>query len=84
MLKKQNMVGDCTSVQPVSTSLLIIGDLALAQILGTSVTTVRRWREARLIPYTKTGHRSIHYKLERVLSALAKLEVHAVSEKGVR
>jgi hypothetical protein len=63
---------------------LVNGDHALAIALGLSISTVRRWRDARLIPYIKTGHRSIAYSLAKVLSALEKLEVQALTKGGTR
>jgi len=65
-------------------SVLIHGDLALAHELGAGLSTVRTWRAKRLIPYIKTGHKSIAYNLSKVLAALDALEVKAISAKGTR
>ena len=55
---------------------LIHGDLELARALGASLSTVRTWRAKRLIPFIKTGHKSICYSLPKVLAALESLTVH--------
>ena len=55
---------------------LIYGDLALAKALGASLSTIRTLRAKRLIPYIKTGHKSICYNLAKVLAALESLTVH--------
>ena len=55
---------------------LIYGDLALAKALGASLSTIRTLRAKRLIPYIKTGHKSICYNLTKVLAALESLTVH--------
>lgn len=54
---------------------LLHGDAALATMLAVCVSTVRTWREKRLIPFIKTGHRSISYSLPKVLAALENLTV---------
>jgi hypothetical protein len=63
---------------------LIAGDRALASALNISVSTVRTWRSKRIIPYIKTGHKSVIYDLTKVLAALERLEVKPVTEKGGR
>ena len=55
---------------------LIYGDVELARQLGTSLSTIRTWRAKRLIPFIKTGHKSICYNLTKVLAALESLTVH--------
>ena len=55
---------------------LIHGDLELARALGAGVSTIRTWRGKRLIPFIKTGHKSISYSLPKVLAALESLTVH--------
>ena len=54
---------------------LIHGDLALAHELGAGLSTIRTWRAKKLIPYIKTGHKSICYNLAKVLAALESLTV---------
>lgn len=63
---------------------LIAGDRALASALKVSLSTVRTWRSKRIIPYIKTGHKSVIYDLNKVLAALERLEVKPVTEKGGR
>ena len=64
---------------------LVKGDAPLSVVLGVDSSTVRTWRKSRLIPYTKTGHRTIVYSLEKVLAALERFEVKTVTEpKGGR
>ena len=58
---------------------LIPGDRALASALNICLSTVRTWREKRIIPYIKTGHRSVIYDLPKVLAALEALEVKPVT-----
>jgi hypothetical protein len=55
---------------------LIHGDLALALALNAGLSTIRTWRAKRLIPFIKTGHKSISYNLPKVLAALESLTVH--------
>ena len=55
---------------------LIHGDVKLARQLGTGLSTIRTWRAKRLIPFIKTGHKSISYNLAKVLAALESLTVH--------
>ena len=57
--------------------VLLHGDAALAVALGVGLSTVRTWRGKRLIPFIKTGHKSISYSLPKVLAALESLTVHA-------
>jgi len=61
---------------------LIAGDRALAFALNFGLSTVRTWRAKRLIPYIKTGHKSVIYNLPKVLAALEALEVKPVTSKG--
>ena len=55
---------------------LLHGDLALALALNAGLSTIRTWRGKRLIPFIKTGHKSISYSLPKVLAALESLTVH--------
>lgn len=55
---------------------LIHGDLALAQALGVGLSTIRTLKTKRLIPFMKTGHKSIIYNLPKVLAALESLTMH--------
>ena len=66
---------------PQSITNLIHGDAALAAALGAGLSTVRTWRAKRLIPFIRTGHKSISYSLPRVLAALDKLTVQPRGEK---
>lgn len=66
---------------PQSITSLIHGDAALAAALGAGLSTVRTWRGKRLIPFIRTGHKSISYSLPRVLAALDKLTVHPRGDK---
>ena len=63
---------------------LIHGDQALADAIGAGLSTVRTWRAKRLIPYIKTGHKSVIYDLPKVLAALEAFEVKPVTVKGGR
>jgi hypothetical protein len=73
------------SVPPHVYAVLLHGDAALAVALGAGLSTVRTWRAKRLIPFIKTGHKSISYSLPKVLAALENLTVHPRSAgKGVR
>jgi hypothetical protein len=63
---------------------LIHGDSALAAALGAGLSTVRTWRAKRLIPFIRTGHRSIAYSLPRVLRALERVEVSEISKPTTR
>jgi predicted site-specific integrase-resolvase len=65
----------------MNTSQFIFGDLKLAQTLGAQVSTIRTWRYKGLIPFIKTGHKSIMYQLPAVLAALEKMEQPAESKK---
>ena len=69
---------------PQSITNLIHGDAALAAALGAGLSTVRTWRAKRLIPFIKTGHRSIAYSLPRVLRALERVEVSEISKPTTR
>ena len=60
---------------------LLHGDLALAVALGAGLSTIRTWRGKRLIPFIKTGHKSISYSLPKVLAALESLTVHPRAAK---
>ena len=64
-----------------SDPVLLHGDAALAVALGAGLSTVRTWRAKRLIPFIKTGHKSISYSLPKVLAALESLTVHPRSAK---
>ena len=55
---------------------LLHGDLALAVALNAGLSTIRTWRAKRLVPFIKTGHKSISYSLPKVLAALESLTVH--------
>jgi len=72
------ITGDLPQKQAITRreSILIHGDLELAQALGAGLSTVRTWRAKRLIPFIKTGHKSISYNLPKVLAALESLTVH--------
>jgi excisionase family DNA binding protein len=51
----------------------------IAEFIGDSSTkTVDRLMRERKIPYTKIGHRTVRFDREKVLAALAKLEVRSV------
>jgi hypothetical protein len=63
---------------------LIHGDQALADAINAGLSTVRTLRAKRLIPYIKTGHKSVIYDLSKVLAALGTLEVKPVTGKGAR
>lgn len=63
---------------------LIYGDKALAAAIRARLSTVRRWRSNRVIPHIKTGHKTVIYDLNKVLSALEALEVKPVTGKGAR
>ena len=52
------------------------GDQALAKALGACLSTIRTLRGKRLIPFIRTGHKSICYNLPKVLAALESLTVH--------
>ncbi|MEI6714641.1 MAG: hypothetical protein WCO60_12870 [Verrucomicrobiota bacterium] len=58
---------------------LLNGDAALAAELCLGLSTIRRLRSARRIPYIKTGHRTIVYNLPKVLAALDATEIKAVT-----
>jgi hypothetical protein len=60
-------------------SVLIHGDQALADAIGAGLSTVRTWRAKRIIPYIKTGHKSVIYNLPKVLAALEEFEVKPVT-----
>ena len=75
---------DTASTKTVSSNRtsLIHGDQALADAINAGLSTVRTWRAKRLIPYIKTGHKSVIYDLSKVLAALGTLEVKPVTSKG--
>ncbi|MEI7774940.1 MAG: hypothetical protein WCK17_09200 [Verrucomicrobiota bacterium] len=75
---------DTASTKTVSSNRtsLIHGDQALADAIGAGLSTIRTWRAKRLIPYIKTGHKSVIYDLPKVLAALGTLEVKPVTSKG--
>jgi hypothetical protein len=72
-----------TAISRVATNL-IYGDQALADTLQAGLSTIRTWRLRRIIPYIKTGHKSVIYDLKKVLAALEMLEVKPVTGKGAR
>lgn len=63
---------------------LIFGDRALASHLGANLSTVRTFRAKGIIPFIKTGHKSIAYELDDVLAALRTYRKKPISEKGGR
>jgi len=63
---------------------LIYGDQALADTLHAGLSTIRTWRNKRVIPFIKTGHKSIIYDLNKVLKALDVFEIKPVTTKEVR
>lgn len=63
---------------------LIHSDKLLAKVLNTSIHSIRNLRRKRVIPYIKTGHKSVIYDLNKVLAALETLEVKPVTVKGGR
>lgn len=82
---KRTSTGDLPSKQAITQNesvsfpsqvALVHGDLALAKALGASLSTIRTLRAKRLIPFIKTGHKSICYNLAKVLAALESLTVH--------
>jgi hypothetical protein len=80
MDKLFSTTGYLPSAQAI-TPHLIHGDSALAAALGAGLSTVRTWRAKRLIPFIRTGHKSISYSLPRVLAALERLTVHPRGDK---
>ena len=76
-------VESSTPVTPKSTNL-IHGDQALAEAIHAGLSTVRTLRAKRIIPYIKTGYKSVIYDLNKVLAALEELEVRPVTRKGTR
>jgi hypothetical protein len=71
-------------VSPKTQKILIYGDQALADELGASLSTVRTWRLKRLVPFIKTGHKSVIFDLNKVMAALEVLETKAIERKGMR
>ena len=63
---------------------LIVGDRALASFLGVCLPTIRWWRARGVIPFIKTGHRSIAYEPDDVLAALRSFRKKPTTEKGGR
>jgi|GEM_PF-2406303 len=61
---------------------LIHGDQALADAIHAGLSTVRTLRSKRIIPFIKTGHKSVIYDLNKVLAALEMHEVKAVTLRG--
>jgi hypothetical protein len=45
-----------------------------------STRMVDEMMRTRKIPFVKLGHRTVRFNLDRVLEALARLEVHAVGD----
>jgi hypothetical protein len=80
------LVNHTNQIPPTGASRpnLIYGDQALADAIHAGLSTVRTWRARRLIPYIKTGHKSVIYDLNKVLTALEALEVKPVTGKGGR
>lgn len=84
-LPQKQAITKTESVPPHVYAVLLHGDAALAVALGAGLSTVRTWRGKRLIPFIKTGHKSISYSLPKVLAALESLTVHPRgAKKGVR
>lgn len=81
---KSNRGVESSAPFTLKSTVLIHGDQSLADALGTCVSNIRTLRLKRLIPFIKTGHKSIIYKLDRVLAALDRLEVKPVTEREVR
>jgi hypothetical protein len=75
-LSSKQAITQNQSIPPRVHGALIHGDLELARMLGSSLSTIRTWRGKRLIPFIKTGHKSISYNLPKVLAALESLTVH--------
>lgn len=50
--------------------------------LGRPVRQIRSFAQARKIPYMKLGHRSLLFDPEKVVKALARFEVEAVTAKN--
>ena len=75
-LPKKQAITKTESVPPHVHAVLLHGDLALSVALGAGLSTIRTWRGKRLIPFIKTGHKSISYSLPKVLAALESLTVH--------
>ena len=67
-----------------SNRCLIYGDRALASCLGAALPTIRTYRAKGIIPFIKTGHRSIAYELDDVLAALRAYRNKPITEKGGR
>lgn len=61
---------------------LVFGDRALAETLNASLSTIRTWRGKGIIPFIRTGYKSIAYDLPDVLAALRTLRVKTITEKG--
>lgn len=82
----QSLVRNCDTASTKTVisnrTSLIHGDQALADAIGAGLSTVRTWRAKRIIPYIKTGHKSVIYDLTKVLAALGALEVKPVTSKG--
>lgn len=53
----------------------LLDEPELARVLGESERTVRTWRQAGVIPVMVCGYRTLRYRLEDVLAALAKRTV---------
>jgi hypothetical protein len=70
-------------VKQITTPRLIHGDEALAKALEASLSTVRTLRAKKIIPYIKTGHRSVIYNLPKVLAALEALEVKTTGKGAI-
>ena len=58
---------------------LLQTEAEIAAALGESERTIRTWRQAGVIPAVVLGHRTVRFKLDTVLKALAKREVKEVA-----
>ena len=81
-LPQKQAITQNQSIPTPARGALIHGDLELARALGAGISTVRTWRGKRLIPFIKTGHKSISYNLPKVLAALESLTVHPRGAKN--
>ena len=82
--RMSTLVNHTNQIPPTGASRpnLIYGDQALADAIHAGRSTIRTWRAMRLIPYIKTGHKTVIYDLNKVLAALEMHEVKAVRPKG--
>jgi hypothetical protein len=56
----------------------LMDESEIARALGEETRTVRTWRLAGIIPALILGHRTIRFKLDAVLDALAKRTIKEV------